>query len=95
MVLTLGAGGSLALTPEMTRAVHTPAALVGPTANTTGAGDTFMGALLHYYLSARQPLAQALTHASAAAALGLAQPAQILTPNAVQEAVKPLLSGPV
>lgn len=93
MVLTLGAGGSLALTPEMTRAVRTPAARIGPTANTTGAGDTFMGALLHYYLSAHQPLAQALTHASAAAALMLAQPRRILTPDAVQEAVKPLLSG--
>lgn len=75
IVLTLGAGGSLALTPQMSRALHTPAARVGRTANTTGAGDTFMGALLHYYLSARQPLEQALTHASATAALGLASTA--------------------
>ena len=89
IVLTLGAGGSLALTPKMSRAVHTPAARVGPTANTTGAGDTFMGALLHYYLSAGQPLEQALAHASAAAALGVARPPRTLSPDAVQQVVTP------
>lgn len=71
IVLTLGAGGSLALTPAMALPLHTPARPVRLHTNTTGAGDTFMGSLLHYLLGARQPLDEALAHASAAVAASL------------------------
>lgn len=71
IVLTLGADGSLALTPDMALPLHTPASPVRPHTNTTGAGDTFMGSLLHYLLSARLPLEKALDHASATVAASL------------------------
>jgi sugar/nucleoside kinase (ribokinase family) len=70
VVLTLGAGGSLALTPELDRPLHTPAVdLAGAEpGNTAGAGDTFLAALLHHLVGEQLSVQRALAAATLAVA---------------------------
>lgn len=71
VVVTLGASGSVVLTREMgdSPAAHVPAAAV-PTVDTTGAGDTFCGALVAE-LDRGSDLITAAGFASAAAGLAV------------------------
>jgi sugar/nucleoside kinase (ribokinase family) len=67
IIITLGAGGSLACNAQ---GVTRGQAFQAPVVDTTGAGDCFTAAFLAAYLR-RQPLDQALRYASAAAALSI------------------------
>ncbi|GAA5512237.1 ribokinase [Deinococcus carri] len=70
VTVTLGARGSLTVTPDAT--YHLPAFPVTPV-DTTGAGDTFCG-VLTAWLAAGQPLPEALGAAGVAAALACTRP---------------------
>lgn len=67
IVMTRGEEGSWAFMPDG-GIFHTPAYEV-ETVDTTGAGDSFMGALMHAYLVREEPIEKALQFASACAAL--------------------------
>lgn len=73
LVLTLGADGSLALTPDDADCWRTPAADVGPVSDTTGAGDAFTAALAHALHGRRLPAREAVRAATAHAASRLAR----------------------
>ena len=70
IVVTLGAGGAVAATPE--RDIVVPGRAVRAV-DTTGAGDCFVGALAAR-LTARAPLTDALRYANAAAAICVQRP---------------------
>lgn len=67
IVMTRGEEGSWAFLPDG-GIFHTPAYAV-ETVDTTGAGDSFMGALMHAYLVREAPIERTLQFASACAAL--------------------------
>lgn len=67
IVLTLGDDGSFAFTPDG-GIYRTPAVSV-KAVDTTGAGDSFFGALMHSYLVREVPIEEALKYASVCAAL--------------------------
>ncbi|MFK4269779.1 carbohydrate kinase family protein [Streptomyces milbemycinicus] len=67
-VLTLGADGSLALTPDDAGCWRTPAVDIGPVPDTTGAGDAFTAALAHALHGLRLPARKAVRAATAHAA---------------------------
>lgn len=67
IVFTRGSEGSFAFMPDG-GIFRIPACPV-KVEDTTGAGDSFMGALMHAYLVKEQPIEQALQFASACAAL--------------------------
>jgi ribokinase len=77
VVVTLGSAGAVVLTREMgdSPAAHIPASSVR-TIDTTGAGDTFCGALVAE-LDAGSDLIDAAEFASAAAALAVQQPGAV------------------
>lgn len=66
IVLTLGSDGSFAFTPDG-GILRIPAISVKPV-DTTGAGDSFMGALIHSFLVKGYPIEQSLQFASVCAA---------------------------
>lgn len=66
IVLTMGGDGSFAFTPDG-GILRIPAISV-KTVDTTGAGDSFMGALIHSYLVKGYPIEQSLQFASVCAA---------------------------
>lgn len=66
IVLTLGSDGSFAFTPDG-GILRIPAISV-KTVDTTGAGDSFMGALIHSFLVKGYPIEQSLQFASVCAA---------------------------
>ncbi|BDP41719.1 ribokinase [Deinococcus aetherius] len=70
VTVTLGAEGSLTVTPE---APHRLPAYPVPPVDTTGAGDTFCGVLVAW-LSSGRPLPEALSAATVAAALACTRP---------------------
>ncbi|MEA4812317.1 MAG: carbohydrate kinase family protein [Anaerolineaceae bacterium] len=65
-VITQGSEGVLAI-DENNQSIHIPAFNIQPV-DTTGAGDSFIGAFMVAYLQQKQPLAQALRTANASAA---------------------------
>ena len=65
VILTLGARGSLLVTPEATQAVPTPSVRA---VDTTGAGDAYVGSLA-YFLAAGKPLPVAMERASRIASI--------------------------
>lgn len=67
IVYTRGKKGSVAFLPDG-RIVETPACPV-KAVDTTGAGDSFMGALMHAYLVKEKPIEEALRFAASCAAL--------------------------
>lgn len=67
IVLTRGSDGSYAFTPD--GGVYQTPAYPVKAVDTTGAGDSFTGAMIHAYLVKEKPVEQALQFASACAAL--------------------------
>jgi ribokinase len=79
VILTLGARGSLLVTPETAQAVPTPSVRA---VDTTGAGDAYVGSLA-YFLAAGKPLPVAMERASRIAAISVQAPGtQRSFPNA-------------
>lgn len=79
VILTLGARGSLLVTPETAQAVPTPSVRA---VDTTGAGDAYVGSLA-YFLAAGKPLPVAMDRASRIAAISVQAPGtQRSFPNA-------------
>lgn len=70
VILTLGARGSLVVTPQATQ--HVPAQVV-KAVDSTGAGDAYVGSLA-YFLSQGQPLLAAAQQAGAIATLSVQKP---------------------
>ncbi len=70
MILTLGARGSLVVTPNATQ--HIPAQAV-KTVDSTGAGDAYVGSLA-YFLGLGRPLVEAAECAGAIATLSVQKP---------------------
>jgi ribokinase len=70
VILTLGARGSLVVTPHATE--HVPAQVV-KAVDSTGAGDAYVGSLA-YFLGLGQPLLEAAQHAGAIATLSVQKP---------------------
>lgn len=66
IVLTLGSDGSFAFTPD--GGIFRIPAISVNTVDTTGAGDSFMGALIHSFLVKGYPIEQSLQFASVCAA---------------------------
>ncbi len=67
IVLTMGADGSFTFTPD--GGIYRIPAMPVRAVDTTGAGDSFFGALMHSYLVQEAPIEQALQYASVCAAL--------------------------
>ncbi|MCC6166354.1 MAG: ribokinase [Caldilineaceae bacterium] len=79
VILTLGARGSLLVTPETVQAVPAPSVRA---VDTTGAGDCYVGSLA-YFLAAGKPLPVAMDRASRIAAISVQAPGtQSSFPNA-------------
>lgn len=67
IVLTMGEGGAFAFSPD--GGIYYAPAMPVTAVDTTGAGDSFAGALMHAYLVKEMPLARSLQFAAACAAL--------------------------
>lgn len=73
VVLTLGAAGAV-YASQAAGPTHVPAPHVERVVDTTGAGDSFLGALVHFLATERAPLTEAVVRACVVAAYSVQRP---------------------